>query len=142
MSGGAPTTVRKDAGRRAEPETALGLEPPAEVAELEEESVAEASLKSEASASLGETSAPIVEGPLPPPPEPPAAKAIAPVGSPPAEASAELPAAPPPIECVPLPVPVMEAQGAVGAPPAPAAVAGFDVSQLCEAEQKIHKDAR
>ena len=45
LSGGAPTTVREDVGRRAEPEAAPGLEPPAEVAELEEESVAEASLR-------------------------------------------------------------------------------------------------
>jgi len=42
----------------------------------------------------------------------------------------------------PVPVPVIEAQTAVGVAPATAPAAGFDVSQLSEAEQKTHKDAR
>ena len=36
----------------------------------------------------------------------------------------------------------MEGQTAVEVPPAAAPRAGFDVSQLSEAEQKIHKDAK
>jgi hypothetical protein len=36
----------------------------------------------------------------------------------------------------------MEAQTAVGVAPARAPGAGFDISQLSEAEQKTHKDAR
>jgi len=39
-------------------------------------------------------------------------------------------------------VPVVMPQTAVGVPPLPAPGAEFDVSQLNEAERKIHKDAR
>lgn len=142
LAGGAPATIRGDAGRRVEPDAAPGLEPPAVAAGLEKERAAVASLTSAASASLAEASAPIIEGPLPPPSELPVAEATAPVGPPHAEASPELAAAPAPIESVPLPVSAMESQGATGAPPAPAVVAGVDGSQPGEAEQRIHKDAR
>ncbi|MGA2608499.1 MAG: hypothetical protein ABSH01_13720 [Terriglobia bacterium] len=142
LSGRATTTVSQDANGGVEPESAPGLaspagaaEPPAEVAEL-----------SEASASGGETSASSIDEPLPPPPASPLMEAGAPVGPAPAEAQAELPAARATIGFVPapgpVPVPVMEAQRAVGVAPAPAPGAGFDVSQLSEAEQKTHKDAR
>jgi hypothetical protein len=142
LSGRATTTVNQDANGGAEPESAPGLaspaeaaEPPAEVAEL-----------SEASASRGETNAPSIGEPLPPPPASPLIEAGAPVGPPPTEAQAELPAARATIGFVPapgpVPIPVTEAQTAVGLPPAPAPRAGFDVSQLSAAEQKTHKDAR
>jgi hypothetical protein len=142
LSGRASATVSQDANGEAEPESGPGLaspagaaEPPAEVAEL-----------SEASASRGETSAPSIDEPLPPAPASPLIEAGAPVVPPPTEAQAELPAARATIGFVPAPGPVpvlvMEAQTAVGVPPAPTPRAGFDVSQLSEAEQKIHKDAK
>ncbi len=141
LRGKVPATVREDIGRRAELEAAPNPEPAAEVAELEEGTSLEASLKSAPPASPGETSAPIVEGPLSRPLEPPAANAVA-AGELPPEPTDASPAASAPIERLPLPAPVIEAQETVGASPAPAAVAAFDVSQLSEAEQKIHKDAR
>jgi ribosomal protein L9 len=95
--------------------------------------------------SRGETSAARSDEPLSPPPAAPAIGAVAPAG-PPAEAPAELPGARATIGFVPTPGPVfdpaIEAQRTVGLPPAPAPKAGFDISQLSEAEQKIHKDAR
>jgi hypothetical protein len=89
LSGRATATVKQDANGGAEPESAPHLAYPARVAELP----AEVAELSEASASRGETSAPSMGEPLPP-------------------------------------------------PPVPAPRAGFDVSQLSAAEQKIHKDAR
>jgi len=53
------------------------------------------------------------------------------------EQPAELVSPPPPIE-VPPPVTVAES----APPPPPPAPAGFDPSQLSEAEQKVHKDAK
>jgi hypothetical protein len=141
-SGRAMATVSEGASGGAEPESAPGLAPPAGAAEPPA-GVAELSA---ASASRGETSAPSIGEPLPPPPASPLLEAGAPVGPPPTEAQAELPAARATIGFVPAPGPVpvlvMEAQTAVGVPPAPAPRAGFDVSQLSEAEQKVHKDAR
>jgi len=142
LNGRATATVNQDVSGGAESESAPGLaspagaaEPPAEVAE-----------PSEAFASRGETSAPSIDEPLPPPPASPLIGAGAPVGPPPTEVQAELPAARATIGFVPAPGPVpvlvMEGQTAVDVPPAPAPRAGFDVSQLGEAEQKIHKDAR
>jgi hypothetical protein len=97
-------------------------------------------------ASQGETGAPIQAEPLSPAPAPVVIEAAAPVEPPPAATLAELPAAPATIGFAPAPepvsVPVVEAQTAVGIllPPAPGA--GFDDSQLSEAERKIHKAAR
>jgi hypothetical protein len=142
LSGGASATVSQDAYRGGEHESAPALaspagagQPPAEVAEL-----------GEAAASGSETSAPSIDAPLPPPPASPLIEAGAPVGPPPTEARAELPAARATRGFVPAPGPVpalvMEGQTAVEVPPAAAPRAGFDVSQLSEAEQRIHKDAR
>jgi hypothetical protein len=96
--------------------------------------------------SWGEISASSIDEPLPPPAASPVNEAVAPMEPPPAEAPEELPGSgvtrglvPAP---KPVPVPAIEAQRAVRVPPAPAPGAGFDVSQLSEAEQKIHKDAR
>jgi hypothetical protein len=47
----------------------------------------------------------------------------------------------PVVEPEPLP-PVVEPPVEVAPPPPPPAPAGFDVSQLSEAEQKVHKDAK
>jgi hypothetical protein len=142
LSGRATATVSQDANGGVEPESAPGLAPPAGA----EEPPAQVAELSEASASGGETSAPSSDEPLPPPPAAPLMEADAPVGPPPTEAQAELPAARATIGFVPapgpVPVPVMEAETADGVPPAPASGAGFDVSQLSEAEQKTHKDAR
>jgi hypothetical protein len=97
-------------------------------------------------ASGGETSAPSQEEPLPSPPAPPVVEAVAPVESPLAETSAELPAAPAPIEFAPasepVPVSVVEAQSEVGGTPAPAPGAEVDDSQGREAEEKLREDAR
>ena len=142
LNGRATATVSQDANGRGEPESALALaspagtgEQPAEVAEL-----------SEAAASGSETRAPSIDAPLPPPPASALIEAGAPVGPPPSEAQAELPAARATRGFVPAPGPlpalVMEGQTAVEVPPAAAPRAGFDVSQLSEAEQKIHKDAK
>jgi hypothetical protein len=64
----------------------------------------------------------------------------------PAEAQAELPVTgaaggfvPPP---GPVPLPAVENRPVVGAAAARTSGAGFDISQLSEAEQKTHKDAR
>jgi hypothetical protein len=96
--------------------------------------------------SWGETSAASIDQPLPLPTASPAIEAVAPMGPPPAEAPVELPVAPATTGVVPGPKPVpasvIEAQRAVKVPPAPAPGADFDVSQLSEAEQKTHKDAR
>jgi hypothetical protein len=96
--------------------------------------------------SLGETSAARSGEPLPLPPAAPAIEAVAPVGPPPAKAPAELLGARATIGFVPAPGaisdPTVEAQRTAGVPPAPASGAGFDLSQLNEVEQKIHKDAR
>jgi hypothetical protein len=142
LSGRATATVSQDANGGGEPESGPGLASPAGAAEP----AAEVAELSEASASRGETSAPSMDAPLPPPPASPLIEAGAPVGPPPIEAQAELPAARATMGFVPapgpVPVPVMEAQTPVGVPPAPAPRAGFDVSQLSEAEQKTHKDAR
>jgi hypothetical protein len=142
LSGGATATVSQDANGGEELESAPGLAPPAGAVEAP----AKVAELSEASASRGETSAPSIDEPLPPPPASPLIGAGAPVGPPPTGAQAELPAARATIGFVPapgpVPVPVIEAQTAVGVPPAPAPGAGFDVSQLSEAEKKTHKDAR
>ena len=94
----------------------------------------------------GETIAPSLAEAPPPPPTPVAIEAVGPVELLPAEASAELPAAPAPTEFAPalepVAVPVVEAQTAVGVPSPPAPGAGFDISQLSEGEQKLHKAAR
>jgi hypothetical protein len=96
--------------------------------------------------SWGETSAARSDEPLPPPPAAPTIEAVAAVGLPPAEAPAELPGARATAGVMPAPGPVsgpvIEAQRAVGVPSAPASGVRFDTSQLSEAEQKIHKDAR
>jgi hypothetical protein len=142
LSGRATATVSQDANGGAEAESAPGLappagavEPPAKVAEL-----------TGASPSRGETRAPSIDEQLPPPLASPLTGAGAPVAPPPTEAQAELPGAGAATGFVPAPGPVpvlvMEAQTAVGVPPARAPEAGFHVSQLSEAEQKAHKDAR
>jgi hypothetical protein len=131
--------VSKDAGREVQAEPTASVEPPIEAAELP----AEVAERREASASRGGTSAPSIEEPLPPPPAPPVIEAVAPVGPPPAEAPVELPAEHAAIGFVPAQEPgAVPAIEAVGVPPAPAPGAAFDVSQLSEAERKIHKDAR
>jgi hypothetical protein len=112
----------KEAGKEVQAEPAVSVEPPTEAAELPVE-VAE---RSEATASRGETRAPSIEEPLPPLPPQPVIEAGAPVGPPHAEAPAELPGERP----------------TMGSVPAPAPGAAVDVSQLSEAERKIHKDAR
>jgi len=142
LSGRGTATVSQDANGGGEPESAPGLAPPVGAAELP----AEVAELSEVSASGGETSAPSIDEPQPPPPASPLIGAGAPVGPPPTEAQAELPAARATIGFAPapgaVPVPGMEAQTAVGVAPARAPGAGFDISQLSEAEQKTHKDAR
>jgi len=94
----------------------------------------------------GETSALSVGEPLPLPTAPAVIEEVAPVELPLAEAAAELPAAGATIGFAvapePVPAPAIEVERAVGVPPAPAPGAGFDVSQLGAAEQKIHQDAR
>jgi cell division septum initiation protein DivIVA len=101
--------------------------------------------KSELS-SWGEATAPSIAQPLPPSPAVSAIEEVAPVGPPPAESLAELPGAGAAIGSAPAPGPVsgpaIEAQEAVGVLPAPAPGAGLDFSQLSEAEQKTHQDAR
>ena len=135
-------TAGQDSKGGAESESAPHLASPAGVAEPP----AEVAKPSEAVASRGETSAPSIDEPLTPPPVSPLIEAGAPVGPPPTEAQAELPAPRATAGSVPAPRPVpvlaMEGQTAVDVPPTPAPRAGFDVSQLSEAEQKIHKDAR
>jgi hypothetical protein len=135
-------TAGQDSNGGAESELAPALAPPAGAGELP----AEVAERSEASASRGETSAPSMDAPLPPPPASPLIEAGAPVGPPPTGAQAELPAARATGGFVPAPGPVpvlvTEGQTAVGLPAAPAPRAGFDVLQLSKAEQKIHKDAR
>jgi hypothetical protein len=141
LSGRERAKVSKNAGGEVQAEPTSSLEP-ATVAAVPPAEVAEGS---EACVSRGETSAPSIEEPPPLPTAPPAIEAAAPVGPPPAEA-AELPGARATVGFVPAPGPVSglvtEAQRAVGVPPAPAPGVGFDVSQLSEAEQKTHKDAR
>jgi hypothetical protein len=142
LNGRATATVSQDANGEGEPGSGPALALPAGVAKPP----AEVAEPGKAFASRGETSAPSIDEPLPPPPASPLIEAGAPVGPPPTEAQAELPAARATIGFVPalgpVPVLVMEGQTAVDVPPAPAPRAGFDVSQLSEAEQKIHKDAR
>jgi hypothetical protein len=128
--------VSKNAGGEVQAEPAASLEPPTAAAVAPTE-VAE---RSEASTSQGETSGPSVEEPLPA--ASPVIEAVAPVGPPPAEAPAELPDARATMGFVPAPGPAaVPATEAVGVPPAPAPGAAFDVSQLSEAERKMHKDA-
>lgn len=81
----------------------------------------------------------VVEPPVPEPEPPePVAPAVESEPAPPVvEQPVEVVPLPPPIE--PLPV-VTIAESAT--PPAPAAPVGVDVSQLSEAEQKVHKDAK
>ena len=136
-SGRAMATVTQDATGGMEPESAPGLAPPAGVAELP----AELTEPSEASVLGGQTSAPSGDASLSPPPASPLMEAGAPTPTPgraglPAEGDAT--GSVPPAE----PVPVTEAQPAVGVAPVRAPAAGFDISQLSEAEQKAHKDAR
>jgi len=135
-------TAVQDSNGGAESESALPLASPAGVAEPP----AEGAEPGGTFASQGETSAPSIDEPLPRPPASPLTEAGAPVGPPPTEAQAELPAARATTGSVPAPGPVpvlvMDGQTAVETPPVPAPRAGFDVSQLSEAEQKIHKDAR
>jgi hypothetical protein len=142
LRGRARAEVSEDVGGGAEPESTPSLEPPAEAADL----LAEVAERSKVSAAWRETSVVSIDEPLPRTTAPPVIEAVAPVGPPAAEAPAELPAARATIGFVPADGPgrvaVIEAQRAVGIPPAPAPGAGFDVSQLSEAEQKIHKDAR
>jgi len=135
-------TAGQDSIGGAESESVPHLASPAGVAEPS----AEGAKPGEAIASRGETSAPSIDEPLPPPPASPLIEAGAPVGPPPTEAQAELPAAPGTTGSVaapgPVPVLAMQGQTTVDVPPAPVPGAGFDVLQLSEAEQKIHKDAR
>jgi hypothetical protein len=140
LSSRATAAVSESAGGGAQPASPAslelsGAELPTEVAE-----------RSGASAFQGETSAPSAAAPLPPPPAPPLTGAVAPVELPSAVAPAELPEARPTTGAVPasgpVPTPVVEAQRAVGVPPASAPGVRVDVSQLSEAEQKVHKDAR
>jgi hypothetical protein len=142
LSGREKAAVSKPAGGEVQAESTASLEPPTAAVEPP----AEVAERNKASASGGETSAPSVEEPLPPPPAAPVIEAVASVGPPPAEAPAELSAARATIGFVPAPgpfaVPVIEAEVAAGVPPAPVPGAAFDVSQLSEAERKIHKDAR
>jgi hypothetical protein len=133
-SGRAMATVIQDASGGVEPESAPGLAPSAGVADLPVE-------PSEASALGGQTGAPSSDASLSPPPASPLMEAGAPTPTPgqaglPAEGGAT--GSVPPVE----PVPVTEAQPAVGIAPVRAPAAGFDISQLSEAEQKAHKDAR
>ena len=139
LSGRATVAVSQEAGGGVEPESAPGLappsgeaEPPAEVAEL-----------SEAFAFEDQTSASSIDAPLPSPLGSPAMEAGEPA---PSEAQAELLAAGVTIKLVPapeyVPGPEMEAQTAEGGAPARAPTEPFDISQLSEAEQKTHKDAR
>jgi len=132
--GRAMATVVQDARGGVEAESAPGLAPPAGVAELP-------AGPSDASALGGQTSAPSGDASLSPPPASPLMEASAPTPTPgraglPGEGGAT--GSVPPAE----PVPVTEAQPAVGVAPVRAPAAGFDISQLSEAEQKAHKDAR
>jgi hypothetical protein len=94
----------------------------------------------------GESRAKSIDSPLPVPAEALPTEAVAQAVHAVAEGPAELPEAHGTIGFVPAPGPIpdppIEAQSAIGAPPAPALVVGFDVSQLSEAEQKTHKAAR
>jgi chromosome segregation ATPase len=96
--------------------------------------------------SRSETGAPSMEETHPVATAPPVMGAVAPAGPPAAEVPAGSPEARPAAAFVPAPEPVpappIEAQRAVGVPPAPALGVGFDVSQLSEAEQNTHKAAR
>jgi hypothetical protein len=92
----------------------------------------------------------VVEPPVlePEPPAPPVEVAVEPP-EPVAPAVASKPAPPvveQPVEVVPPPPPIEPPPPVTAAesipPPPPAAPAGFDVSQLSEAEQKVHKDAK
>jgi hypothetical protein len=139
LSGSEEAAVSRDAGGEVQAESPVALEPPTAGAELPAE-VAECI---ETSASWGETSGPSIGGPLVAPPAPPLSEAVASVGPPAAEASAEVPAARVTTEFVPALGPIAgPAAEAVGIPPTPAPGAGFDISQLSEAERKTHKDAR
>jgi hypothetical protein len=142
LSGRGTATDSQGAKEGGEPESTPGLAPPAGVAEPP----AEFAELSEASSSRGEIGAPSIDEPLPPPPASPLIGAGALPGPPPNAAQAESPAARATIGFAPapgsVPGPVEEAQTAVGVPPAPGPRAGFDISQVSEAEQKLHKDAR
>jgi hypothetical protein len=139
LSGRATATVSQEAQEGVEPEMTPGLAPPAGVAEL----FAEVAELSEVSASGDQTNAPSSDAPLPPPPASPLMEAGAPA---PTEAQAESPAAGSTTGFAPasgpVPGPVTEAQTAGSGAPTRAPGAGFDISQLSEAEQKAHKDAR
>jgi hypothetical protein len=96
------------------------------------------------------TEAEVVESPVPEPepPAPPAEVVVEPPEpvAPVIESEPASPAIEPPAEVVPPPAPSPiepppAVTGAVGAPP-PATPASVDISQLSEAEQKVHKDAK
>ena len=133
-------------------EEPVPVEPPAEEPAVEE-SVIEESVVEEGVAEV-HAEVKVVEPPVsePEPPAPPAevvvepAEPVAPVvesepAPPVVEAPAEVVPPPPPPIAPPPPVTVA-VSAPPPAPPAPVAPAVFDVSQLSEAAQKVHKDAK
>jgi hypothetical protein len=142
LSAGEKAAVGKDAGGEVPAESPVAIEPPTAAVELP----VEVAQGIETPASWSEPSGTSIAEPQAPPPAPPVTEAVAPVGPPAAEAPAEMPAAGATIGFGPTPgalaLPEIEAQRAVGVPPAPAPGGAFDVSQLSEAERKIQKDAR
>jgi hypothetical protein len=139
LGGKAAPAPSKDAVGGEEAESPDGSTRPAEAGGLSRQDVAETSLKGRFFASSSETSAPDMEEPLP--------SSIVPPGVEPAEAGG-WPAMEPALSAAlastqsgPGPVSEIEAREAGGVSPMPSAVR-VDVSQLSEADQKLHKDAR
>jgi hypothetical protein len=138
----APAPVEEAPGEVAAEEP-VPAEPHAEEPVLEEPVVEETVAEVHTEAEVIEPPAPEPEPPAPPaivavePPEP-----VAPV----VESEAAPSVAIEPVEVVPPPPPVELPPAVITAesatPPPPPAPAAFDVSQLSEAEQKLHKDAR
>jgi len=136
-SGKAAAAAIQDASGEVEPESTPGLAPPSGEAELP----AELAELSEASASGNPTSPPNSDASQVPPPTSPSAQEGLPTptagqAATPGEGGAA--GSLPPAE----PVPATESQPAAGTAPARPSGVEFDISQLSEAEQKAHKDAR
>ena len=129
LSGGVATEAVEAAGVEAEPVPESPVEATIEAKAAEP--------VEEAGASVAVTSAtPAVEGaPVAQEPPPPVVE----VPPPPVEAPPPLVEVPPPP--VEAPAPVVEAPVPEPLPAQPAAV-GFEIAQLSEADQKIHKDAK
>lgn len=130
LSGGVPSAegVGVEAEPVVEPSVELPVEAQAPALIVEPVGQAEAAVAAPA--------APLEPAPVELPPVEPPPVELPPVELPPVEP------APVVAEPLPPPAPVVEPPVAAVAPPEAPSPAGFDLSQLSEAEQKIHKDAK